>query len=662
MMDSTQISYGHTLPDQVDRISNHCAAQLDLLSDIRDLYRERAIIEKEYAAKLQALAKKVVEKKTRKMASAVLGDEPTKTWNEDTISESTLDRAYSKIIGSIVESAQDHINLADALSSQVVDPLKSLERKHEENVKKQTQFYEKVLNDRNRVYNDRAKSKQKYDEECVELEAYRQKQDRAQYDKHADRAAKQFEQQRIDMLNAKNVFIISTTVANKMKERFYAEDLPAIENQYQRLQEHLVQKYISVLHHAQALQITHYDVLKTLVTAADTALSEVDAQRDQAMFIDYNIRPFSMPTDWAFEPCASHYDTGEMSVDDAPKVFLQNKLSKCRSKLQELGPLLDGKKKDVEQLSKLVSAYATNGSLGNIDEVIESYLNAEHQATLYATSKTILDAEIETVQAALAGDEGSQQPHSFKSSSFTIPTECGYCKSSIWGLSKQGKTCRHCGISVHSKCELKVPAECSGTREARHRSSASVSSLSRTDSVLSTSSRSSISSNASKAVAPSASSFAQTSLDTHAENHARARVVFDFTPTSAFELAVHEGAQVDVLEDDDGSGWVKVADSNGGRGLIPASYIEAIDDTAGATTPRSSTPTAVTPNQGSGQYVRAIYAYQSQGEDELGLQEGDRIELTPGTAGGQYYAEGWWEGIDSRGTKGIFPSNYVTLI
>lgn len=27
--------------------------------------------------------------------------------------------------------------------------------------------------------------------------------DRAQYDKHADRAAKQFEQQRIDMLNAK---------------------------------------------------------------------------------------------------------------------------------------------------------------------------------------------------------------------------------------------------------------------------------------------------------------------------------------------------------------------------------------------------------------------------------------------------------------------------
>lgn len=72
-----------------------------------------------------------------------------------------------------------------------------------------------------------------------------------------------------------------------------------------------------MLHHAQALQITHYDVLKTLVTAADTALSEVDAQRDQAMFIDYNIRPFSMPTDWAFEPCASHYDTVRKHFDMA---------------------------------------------------------------------------------------------------------------------------------------------------------------------------------------------------------------------------------------------------------------------------------------------------------------------------------------------------------
>ena len=42
--------------------------------------------------------------------------------------------------------------------------------------------------------------------------------------------------------------------------------------------------------------------------------------------------------------------------------------------------------------------------------------------------------------------------------------------------------------------------------------------------------------------------------------------------------------------------------------------------------------------------VRAIYDYQAQGPDELGLQEGQLIELTDGPSGGRNYADGWWEG------------------
>lgn len=36
-----------------------------------------------------------------------------------------------------------------------------------------------------------------------------------------------------------------------------------------------------------------------------------------------------------------------------------------------------------------------------------------------------------------------------------------------------------------------------------------------------------------------------------------------------------------VIEEDDGSGWVKVLDEDGGRGLVPASYIdsESADET-----------------------------------------------------------------------------------
>jgi hypothetical protein len=49
------------------------------------LYRERAALERDYAARLSALAQKVVDKKNKKMARAVVGDDPFKQWNEETL-------------------------------------------------------------------------------------------------------------------------------------------------------------------------------------------------------------------------------------------------------------------------------------------------------------------------------------------------------------------------------------------------------------------------------------------------------------------------------------------------------------------------------------------------------------------------------------------------
>ena len=123
-----------------------------LLAQIRELYRERATIERDYAAKLMALAQKAVEKKNKKMALAVVGDEPSKQWNDDTLVQrcgsifslnaphliwgSTLENAYSKIIASFVNSQQEHLNLADALNVQIVGVLTSLARKNESHRKK----------------------------------------------------------------------------------------------------------------------------------------------------------------------------------------------------------------------------------------------------------------------------------------------------------------------------------------------------------------------------------------------------------------------------------------------------------------------------------------------------------------------------------------------
>ncbi|THV03882.1 hypothetical protein K435DRAFT_827005 [Dendrothele bispora CBS 962.96] len=643
-MNSVGQSYGQSLPDQFERIADNFDAYIQLIGDVRELYKERATLEREYATKLQVLTKKASEKKAKMESLFVLGNDPTKAWSESTLKQSTLNAVYDGIINSMVSSAQDHLNIAEVLTTQVVDALKVLEKKNEETQKKEMQFFQKLISDRDRTYGDRLKSKQKYDEECEEVEANRQKQGRVHDDRHADRVARQIEQQRNDMLNSKNVYLISTAIANKAKAKFYDTDLVHLEDQLQSIQAKLVERFAKILLHAQALQMSHLDALKGRLAGVETVLTSVDPSKDQDLFIEYNIRPFTAPGDWKFEPCATFYDTEDMSTEPAPKVFLQNKLRKGRAKLQELVPVIETKQRDHDQLVKLMGAYNEDASLGKVDDVSDNYLEADHQLTYFRTSECILTAEINAIVGAIGEDVGAQQPHSFKSSSFSIPTTCGYCKTSIWGLSKQGKTCKVCNLSVHSKCELKVPADCQGGVRRQ------TSSTSR----LSTSSRLTVPASPQTPNTPTASSFVH-SVPEEEVPYPVARVIFDFTSTSEFELSVSEGDSVNVLEPDDGSGWVKVSKSRGASGLVPASYLEF--DSAEA-----STPTTTSSQQGSGQYVRALYHYESRGSDELDLKEGELIELSSGPSGGQNYGEGWWEGYGSKGRKGIFPSNYVELV
>ncbi|THG97298.1 hypothetical protein EW026_g4673 [Hermanssonia centrifuga] len=468
---------------------------------VRDLYRERVSLEREYAGKLLTLAKKAADRKSKKIAPLVLGNEPTKAWDENVVKESTLDKAYSQLIASFEDSAQDHLLIADGLSSQVVDALKATEKRHEEAKKRQMQYFQKLLSDRDKAYADRLKAKQKYDEECAEVDLYRQKQvyfsyelsgallnglymkERSTDDRHADRAAKQYEQQQVDMLNSKNVYVISTAVANSTKTKFYEEDLPTLEDQFQDLHSQLLERFANIIVHAQDLHGTHLENLKSRVSATEQAFKELDPYRDQELFIDYNISHFSAPADWAFEPCATHYDT--------------------------------------------------------------NYLEAQHQLTFFITSECMLTAEVQTIVAAL-------------------------------------------GASTESS-----------------------------------------------PVTPTPSSFAQPDISSalHEDTYPLARVIFDFIPTSPFELAVTEGASVQVLEEDDGSGWVKVTDEDGVKGLVPASYVTLVDP---ATTHSELTPSAPLASghpHGSGIYVRGVYDYQAQGPDELGMREGELIELTGGSSG-----------------------------
>lgn len=52
---------------------------------IHDIYRDRVALEREYASKLQLLAKKATERKNKAATSLVAGDSPTKPCSDSTI-------------------------------------------------------------------------------------------------------------------------------------------------------------------------------------------------------------------------------------------------------------------------------------------------------------------------------------------------------------------------------------------------------------------------------------------------------------------------------------------------------------------------------------------------------------------------------------------------
>ncbi|OJA09334.1 hypothetical protein AZE42_05467 [Rhizopogon vesiculosus] len=588
--------------DQVDRISSLFDAHLDLLADVRELYRDRAALEREYAVKLQQLAKKASEKKNKHASLLAVGDNPTKT-SKETNTIIPEDSGWTR---------------------------QSLCRTHKGKMIGWFCIIHLTI---------MIQSKQKYDADCAEVEVCRQKQSGHVHDRHAERSAREYDQQRLDMFNSKNAYIISIAVANSVKTKFYTKDLPSLEDSLQELQTRLVMDFVTVATEAQNIQVSHQDILKDRLATVSAALSEVRPDKDQALFVDSNVRPFSLPEDWVFEPCSSHYDTGDICVDSAPKVILQNKLARSRAKLKELDPVLENKRSEAEKYRDLVTDNATDNALGDVGDAINTYLDIAHEVTSLSTSACVLKSEIDTIAVVLGGDEGGSNPHTFKSSAFSIPTICGYCKVSIWGLSKQGKTCKSCGLSVHSKCELKVPAECSNVRGVYE---ASEILQSPSSAVFRSESRSSTSSGE----APTLSAYALPHASLRVKESIRlARVIFDFAASSSFELNVIDGTLVHVLEEDDGSGWVKVVDPDGNEGLVPATYL----DDASEGPIETSEPFQQKLQQASGMYVRALYDYRARGPDELTINEGDFIELSSGANGGQNYADGWWEGMESSG-------------
>ncbi|KAI9611513.1 hypothetical protein H4Q26_008467 [Puccinia striiformis f. sp. tritici PST-130] len=394
-----------------------------------------------------------MDKRSKREEALSVGLETSKPWNG---TSSTLDTAWSKILSDANKEASDHTNLAESLSNEVCEVLKTCEKKKEATRKRHVEFGVKLLAERDKIYHDRAKAKQRYDDACSLVESTRVKQGQAKDDKHLEKAAKNMDVHTNEILSAKNAYLLSISVANEVKRRFYHVDLPSLEDDSQSIWSLTASELVSLLKTVSQLNGKYLESLRSNNT--------INGQTNQSLFIEYNRRPFTDRPDFIFEPCPIWHDSAEYALTSPePKVLLQNRLGQARSKASELEPTIEAKRHEITGLENLREAYSSNESLGDPDEVVENLLESVRQTISLELQYTVLTKEVEVLEQTLGDDQGSQRPHTFESASFVTPTTCCLCNSNIWGFAKQGVTCKACSISAHVKCGPKVPSNCAGS-------------------------------------------------------------------------------------------------------------------------------------------------------------------------------------------------------
>ncbi|KAH0261226.1 hypothetical protein KCU71_g20826, partial [Aureobasidium melanogenum] len=589
----------------------------------------------------------------------------------------------------------------------------------------------KLEKERDNTYADLRKTKTKYDSVCQDVEKSRKKID-SSFDHGKTKAQAAYVQIQADMRNTKNTYLIAINVTNKQKERYYHEYIPDLLDSLQDLSETRVAKLNTLWLQAAAIETQTLSRSTQLLENLSVEIPRNNPVLDSMMFVRHNASSWQDPADFTFEPSPVWLDDDVMASDDSSKTFLRNIMMRSKGQLNELRKECDAKRREVEGAKRVRQAIRDGTDKRDEVEVVRAQFNLQESLHESERKKVTCEVEVSTIATAVGDLSIGAQNHAFKSQTFKLPTNCDLCGDRLWGLSAKGFDCEDCGFICHSKCQMKVPANCPGPLDKEQKkkikverqaaasastppaanaaaqgSSDSVNDmprLNRTDtmgsmntlssgyaasanrSVSATNVRPPSNSNDSasdlgrsntakrRILAPPPDHYAGSNGDS-ADGQPRGKMMYPYQASGDGEVTVDEGAEVTIVEPDDGVGWMKVRTSSG-EGLVPASYVEVLPSspaksqpghrasiTSLATSIASSAPStkkkgpAVAPKRGAKKlkYVEALYTYEASGEGETSMGEGERLVLVTPDSG-----DGWCEVERAGGQgKGLVPAGWV---
>ncbi|GMM30644.1 Bzz1 protein [Martiniozyma asiatica (nom. inval.)] len=600
------------------KVSNWIHANIGSLNDVETFYSQRAIIEREYAEKLGRLVSESFAKRNKQALTLSVGDEPTMTpgsleaasvvaWKEVLIQTEA-------IVGEKKRFAGELDNVAGGFSR--------MKSKYGDLEDRWKQVHDEIGGVRDNNVNEMKAKKKAYDATCESMESQRGKSMKSSGEKSQTKLKTKTKEMNI----AKNAYLISVAVTNRLKDKYHYQDVPEILDGLQALNEAKVSKFNSFLLKATDLERKSLSNVENFTKAIDDVVKQNLPKLDTAMFIKHNISKWSEPADYQYIPSHIWHDDDTIITDPEELHDLKIRLNDACALYERYTQICDDEKQTVEELleqrNKLVGdtfdevKRKPESDYTKFEELLAKSITYLQKFLNDDSRRVIAEVTIETIQSATQGFD------------MTITEPIHQQKKSKFGFLKLKNDEPEPDVHEISDAvnTIKISPK---NHKIRLFKSGLVSHLLDSYNKPATFKTS----------------------ESHTDNVNIATALYPYHIQGDDELNMTVGEVFTVIEPDDGSGWTVVQNSSGVEGLIPSAYVQ-LSFTAAVTSSKKQGP-KVAPRRGAKKVkkMEILYDYTAQGDDEVSVQKGEVVEIVQDDEGG-------WTEVEVSGIRGLIPSSY----
>ncbi|KAE8627905.1 hypothetical protein XENTR_v10007212 [Xenopus tropicalis] len=615
--------------EQMTKLQAKHQAECDLLEDMRTFSQKKAAVEREYAQTIQKLASQYLKKEW----PAVKPDERSEYRSIYTVWKSFLEGT--------MQVTQSQINICENYKNLISEPARTVKLYKEQQLKRCVDQLTKIQAELQETVKDLAKAKKKYYEAEQMAHAMREKADidaksklslfqsRISLQKANVKLKARRSECNAKATHARNDYLLTLAAANAHQDRYYQTDLAnamkALDgNVYDHLKDYLMALSRTELEKCQAVQNTFQYLLETSSRAFMQLKFPSSVMRDYnlQLFVQENL-VFHKAQPFQFQPCDS--DTSrqlESETGTTEEHSLNKEARKWATRVAREHKNIIHSQRALEELECQTTPVSEQSRM-ELEQKIE-----ETRENMRKAEITKLKAE---ARLDLLRQIGVSVDTWLKSAMNQVMEELENERwASLPTLMNNGSS--HMG---GTDVDREDGEELEDSMDAFDDSSSSPSGTLRNYPLT-------------------------------------CKVIYSYKASQPDELTIEEHEMLEVIEDGDMEDWVKARNKSGQVGYVPEKYLQfpasnsllsmlqslaALDSRSHTSSNSNDADMASGSLNGDTNvcFVKALYEYDGQTDDELSFPEGAIIRILNKE---NQDDDGFWEG-EFNGRIGVFPSVLV---